>query len=287
MGAVPFKDAFHRGNVIDLSSGNSRFGYILGGSNREDLYRFKLGRSSNLDITLNLLKTNVNLQLFNSDRRLIRASTQRGTASEEIFADLKPGSYFLRVYTKSYRFTRYQLQLMTDWAESRSVDNRRDENGFNNHDWSSNDWGNNSNNGNDWGDSSNSGSWTGGMGGSGAWVDADDDLTSSDDPAFDPTLNEPLASIVLTSPNGKDMLASGSPYAITWSSDTNNLIKIELLKGDSLSRTIAGMANSGSYFWTVPVGLVPASDYRIRLSIVDSDNYKVTDVSDQFFTINK
>lgn len=149
--------------------------------------------------------------------------------------------------------------------------NNGSEDGLNDCNWNSDGW-----NGDD---------WAGDIGddGSNIWNSTDDGWNASDDPLFSPASNEPPDSLLLTSPNGGDTITSGGRYVITWSSDTGSLIKIELLKGDSLLRTIAGVSNSGNYSWAVPVGLTPGSDYQIRLSTLSET--RVTDLSDQFFTI--
>ena len=65
-------------------------------------------------------------------------------------------------------------------------------------------------------------------------------------------------------------------------------MKIELLKGGVVNRTIASFASkgsggSGSHNWTIPANQAPGSDYRIRVTGMSKDAY--TDTSDGDFSI--
>jgi len=94
-------------------------------------------------------------------------------------------------------------------------------------------------------------------------------------------------SVIVTAPNGGQTWYRGSTHTITWASIGNpgTSVKIELLKAGSVVQTIASTTpNSGSYTsWTIPTGLVPGSDYKIR--ITSTSNTAINDMSDKTFTI--
>lgn len=80
------------------------------------------------------------------------------------------------------------------------------------------------------------------------------------------------------------VLQKGTSYELTWSGFGGTSVKIELLKGSSLDRTIATATfNDGSYSWRVPSSQASGSDYRLR--ITSTSNASHTDVSDNDFTI--
>lgn len=96
----------------------------------------------------------------------------------------------------------------------------------------------------------------------------------------------PVSSITVTSPNGGETLIKGTTNTIKWSSYSNPglRVKIELLKGGVLSRTISSSTyNDGSYSWNIPSTQVLGNDYKIRITSVS--NRKYNDTSDNNFTI--
>lgn len=100
------------------------------------------------------------------------------------------------------------------------------------------------------------------------------------------TIADPDAALSVTSPNGGETWTAGSSHSITWSSVSipiNADIKIELLKGGSVNRTITSTAQNGSYSWTIPIDVTAASDYRIKLTYVAQPT--TTDQSDANFAI--
>ena len=87
--------------------------------------------------------------------------------------------------------------------------------------------------------------------------------------------SESLAQYVqVLRPSGGEVWPKGATFTILWrSQDTVGQVKIELLQqGNSTPvLTIAASApNSGSYSWTVPNSLAPASNYLIRVTRKDS-----------------
>jgi len=65
------------------------------------------------------------------------------------------------------------------------------------------------------------------------------------------------------------------------------LVKIELLKGSVLNRTISsrGSIGSGSFAWKIHPKETPGSDYKIR--ITSTSDATVKDTSDADFTVSK
>jgi len=94
-------------------------------------------------------------------------------------------------------------------------------------------------------------------------------------------------SISVVSPNGTEICSGGSTQSIRWSRIGNPgvYVKIELLKGGTVNRTIASFASSskGSYNWKIPSNQAPGTDYRIRVTSTSNSAY--TDTSDSDFTI--
>ena len=102
------------------------------------------------------------------------------------------------------------------------------------------------------------------------------------------TINGPT--ITVTSPSIADTWDAGTLHLITWSYTGNpgSYVKIELLKGGVLNRTIKssvskGTSGSGSYNWTIPSTQAGGTDYRIRVK--STSNTAITDISDADFTI--
>lgn len=95
------------------------------GKKKDIFYKFKLGRSSDIYLTLNGLaaKTNVDLYLLNQKNRVLSKSTNPGNASEFIATTLKQGNYLIRVQNKrSKAKAKYQLKVATTAPLSTSPD---------------------------------------------------------------------------------------------------------------------------------------------------------------------
>ena len=105
------------------------------------------------------------------------------------------------------------------------------------------------------------------------------------------------SSITITSPNGGEELIVGSTYMIRWDSTgsfNNVAISFFRVGGGSVLKTsesgvfdIGTVSNTGSYSWTVRTGLVPASDYKLRIIKLDDADFGVRDESDAAFTIKE
>jgi subtilase family serine protease len=96
---------------------------------------------------------------------------------------------------------------------------------------------------------------------------------------------EPAASPMVTYPSATGIVWSpGTIYTITWQDFTDPYVKIELLKGGTLVRTItSARTNSGSMDWRVASTIAPGNDYKLR--ITSTANPAMTDESDNNFTI--
>ncbi len=95
--------------------------------------------------------------------------------------------------------------------------------------------------------------------------------------------------INVTTPNGGEVWSRGGTYTIEWNYLGGGLrVKIELLKGGVVDRTIANNAPTGSngigtYDWKIPSNLATGTDYSVR--ITSNSNIYYIDTSDANFTI--
>jgi protocatechuate 3,4-dioxygenase beta subunit len=93
----------------------------------------------------------------------------------------------------------------------------------------------------------------------------------------------PAAALTVTSPNGGEVWAGGSPQAITWTSTGtvgNVIIEYSTTGGGAWTTIVASTANDGTHPWTVPN--VPSALCLVRVSETDGSP---ADVSDAVFTI--
>lgn len=111
---------------------------------------------------------------------------------------------------------------------------------------------------------------------------ADANITDISDSSF--TIST-TPSISITSPNGGETWKAGSIYNMLWSSlGTITNVKIELMKGGVLSSVIiSSVSNTGSYSWTIPIGIVLGNDYKIKIS--NAADLSVSNISNGNFTI--
>jgi subtilase family serine protease len=95
---------------------------------------------------------------------------------------------------------------------------------------------------------------------------------------------QPLSNPVVTYPSATDIVWNpGTIYEITWQDFTDPYVRIELLKGSAVVRTITtATANDGSMLWKV-AQLTPGNDYRIR--ITSTATPAMSDISDNLFAI--
>jgi len=74
----------------------------------------------------------------------------------------------------------------------------------------------------------------------------------------------------------------------TYAGNPGSFVKIELLKGGALNRTLTsftsvGSGGNGSYNWSIPSSQVAGSDYQIKVTSTSNGAY--SDISDSNFTI--
>jgi surfactin synthase thioesterase subunit len=91
--------------------------------------------------------------------------------------------------------------------------------------------------------------------------------------------------VIVTYPNGGESWQRGTTQIITWTNNFSGTVKIELYRGTTTfdSEIIAATPSTGSYVWDIPVGTIPRTNYRIKISSVD--NASVFDFSDANFEI--
>jgi len=97
-------------------------------------------------------------------------------------------------------------------------------------------------------------------------------------------------SLTVTAPNGGEAWENGTLKRIRWvfTGRPGSYVRIELLKGGVLAKTIAGAAprgtgGKGHYDWLVPRDLPAGNDYEMR--IISTRDIDYTDSSDLPFGI--
>ncbi|HEV3343905.1 MAG TPA: right-handed parallel beta-helix repeat-containing protein, partial [Pirellulales bacterium] len=84
----------------------------------------------------------------------------------------------------------------------------------------------------------------------------------------------PTSYVLVMSPSGGESWPKGNTFNIRWrSQDMQGTVRIDLLEGSSTSPVLTigtGIANTGSYAWTVPTSLTPAGDYMMRVTRQDA-----------------
>jgi hypothetical protein len=81
----------------------------------------------------------------------------------------------------------------------------------------------------------------------------------------------PTGSIFLTAPGGGESWLAGTSNEITWSSGLGGNVKIELYKGGTLTTTLSSSTpNDGSFIWNISSGQTLASDYKIKVTSIES-----------------
>jgi len=98
--------------------------------------------------------------------------------------------------------------------------------------------------------------------------------------------------ITVTVPNGGESWAAGTLHTIRWTYTGNPgaAVRIELLKGGVLNRTITasaarGTGGNGSFNWTIPSVQAAGTDYRVRVTSTTNGAY--TDTSNANFSITR
>ncbi|MGJ3246388.1 MAG: CAP domain-containing protein [Elainellaceae cyanobacterium] len=110
-------DSLSQARTIRLQSGNRAFKDWVGKADHSDYYKFRLRRSSNVNIALSQLRANANVELLTNRGRAIDRSTRRGRKRESLDLALEPGTYYVRVYRDKGN-TKYKLRLSVAAAPS-------------------------------------------------------------------------------------------------------------------------------------------------------------------------
>lgn len=109
--------------------------------------------------------------------------------------------------------------------------------------------------------------------------------TTASPPLSDTSDTFSIGGLALTSPNGGELYGNGDTCTIQWNASSVSGVKIELLEGDELSKTIAANApETGSYSWDIS-STEWSSDYTIRLT--DVSRPSIIDTSDASFQIGQ
>ena len=101
----------------------------------------------------------------------------------------------------------------------------------------------------------------------------------------------PLPSVTVVTPNGGESWKAGTRHTISWTyAGVSGDVKIELMKGGSLSRVISksteiGTGGNGSFSWAISSGQTAGNDYKIRVTSLSEP--ACTDTSNSNFTITK
>jgi hypothetical protein len=116
-------------------------------------------------------------------------------------------------------------------------------------------------------------------------------VTSNDDTAIKDNSNAFFSvstgppTITVLSPNGGETFELGESVPLSWVDNITSNVAINLLKGGTVLRNISpDTPSDGSFTWTVPSDLTPASDYKVR--VTDLSNTALKDNSDANFTIS-
>ncbi len=82
---------------ITLSSSTTTFQDWVGSTDTNDYYRFTVANTSNLNLSLNGLKSDADVQLLDLNGSLIQSSVNAGTSDESIVRQVNAGTYYIRV----------------------------------------------------------------------------------------------------------------------------------------------------------------------------------------------
>ncbi len=100
----------------------------------------------------------------------------------------------------------------------------------------------------------------------------------------DNDFNIVLSEIDITAPNGGESWQNGTSHTISWTDNIGEKVKIELFKGGSFNSIIEDSTFSdGSYTWDIPLGTIPGTDYKVKITSVV--NNTIFDFSDNDFNI--
>lgn len=90
--------------------------------------------------------------------------------------------------------------------------------------------------------------------------------------------------IQITSPTASSSFKLGKSLPIKWNGGmANTTFQIELMKTNTLSRSIGSSSNTGLYNWTIPKDLEKGSDYQIKM--YDINNRSTTEITSSNFAV--
>lgn len=90
--------------------------------------------------------------------------------------------------------------------------------------------------------------------------------------------------IQVTVPNGGEVWKRGLSSFIQWTDNIGEKVVLDLYKADALVKTIATVASTGAYKWSIGLDLQPGCDYSIR--VTSSTNAALFDQSDKPFHLD-
>ncbi len=91
-------------------------------------------------------------------------------------------------------------------------------------------------------------------------------------------------SITVIQPNGGESWGLGSTHLITWTDNLTKPVKVELLRNDTLFRTIVSSTTGSTYSWTIP----DSSDYvgtNFKIRVTSTVLSTITNKSENVFSI--
>lgn len=92
--------------------------------------------------------------------------------------------------------------------------------------------------------------------------------TATDSSENDFEIND-ASYIDISAPDGGEHWAIGSSWDVTWSTNIEGDVRLDLFKGGTwVSEIVASTANDGSYTWSIPSALTADTDYKIKISSI-------------------
>jgi hypothetical protein len=78
--------------------------------------------------------------------------------------------------------------------------------------------------------------------------------------------------LTVNSPNGGEEWEQGNTYTIKWGSNVSGNVKIELLKGGAVDKTLAAdVANNGEFSVEITTDFIAGNDYKIKIASLAND----------------
>lgn len=104
------------------------------------------------------------------------------------------------------------------------------------------------------------------------------------DPAIETMKSAPF--LTTTSPNGGEEWEQGRSFKITWGTNVEGNVTIELMKGGSVHTTLSSSAPGKEPFsWDIPADFPLGNDYKVKVRALQNDT--CVDESDDFFSITE